>query len=60
MIEGQHTFGWLTEPQAVELLFPSIGQGSAMAGSEPANDHGDQAEDKDEADEETTEQKLVT
>ena len=44
----------------MEFLFPSIGQVSAMAGCEPADDHGNQAEDKYEADDETTEQSLVT
>ncbi len=49
IIDGQHTLGWLTEPQTVEGLFSLFGHVLAMASSEHANDNGDQAEDKSEA-----------
>ena len=42
IIEGQHTcWSWLTEPQAVEGLFPSSGQVLAMASCDPADNDGD-------------------
>ena len=42
VIKGQHTcWGWLTEPQAVEGLFPSSGQVLAMASCDPADNDGD-------------------
>ena len=49
IIDGQHTLGWLTEPQTVEGLFSLFGHVLAMASSEHANNNGDQAEDKSEA-----------
>lgn len=61
IIEEQHTcWGWLTEPQAVELLFPSFGQVLATAGCTHADNNGDKAKDKSGTDDQTTEEGLVT